>query len=262
MARPSASSFALVERRKQSRKLERPGASRVPGQARATGSDRAWPSRPRRPRPREEAPGAVGREARPQQLEQIRIDVGAPRDRASTRRDGPRSSAPLSRATRSSAVCSSRDGALPGRHRARDRHSLPGHVVVARRQRARQRASAQTAGSSFTRVAAADDDEAAAAIARSAASRASIDVRTRDRLREQRLDGWVAGKLRELLLQSSRSRGARDRGAARRLLKNPASAPPHSGWRAAIHQAVSFSTGSGESSSGTSPSGLNRPPSI
>ena len=70
---------------------------------------------------------------------------------------------------------------------------------------------------------------------------------------------WIAGVLGELARASAADRRARRRvrfGAARRSWKNPASALPHSGWRAAIHQAVSFSTGSGESSSGMSRLGL------
>ena len=75
---------------------------------------------------------------------------------------------------------------------------------------------------------------------------------------EQVLDRRVLAELRELLLQIVAVRRADARRAARRSWKNARERAAPSGRWPAIHQAVSFSTGSAESSSATTASGFER----
>ena len=252
MARPSASPRpTLANAGKQSRKLERPGALERGNQQQqlAAIEPRLLQDGGRRGA---HGRGAVRRKARPHELEQVRIQ----RRRAGHR--GQRVQANVGSSVSCRAPRSAMRPAVPwprpSRPAPRARPPLPAgsHRRLPSPARATS-ASAQTAGNSFTRVDEATDDEDATAIARSAVSRASIGPVADDRLREQLLNGRVARELRELLLQVVALARCSARAAASRPLKNPASAPPHSGWRAAIHQAVSFRTGSDESSSGTTP---------
>ena len=153
----------------------------------------------------------------------------------------------LSRATRSSAACRSAAASLDG-GAARATEIALRVTSSSRPSSARTSGAIQGEGNSFARV---------LAIALSATRRSLPSAMAARR-------SWIAGfsaNWTSFCCNSSRAASVRFV-AARRSWKNPASALPHSGRWPAIHQAVSFRTGSDESSSGMTASAFNPPPSI